>query len=407
MYLINCDCKDIYHNMDWNIGDSYISIDELIRIDVFLNIIEDKVKSTIYSYLGCDFSYNVIKSSRDFESGLKNCPFNDLYIKVMTKYYRGHYPGTCANFRSFYNFYARPKMSISNQLDPFPSKENLLDNNNIFSHIMAMKIYELSGIEIINMFNVWKSGKLEYCISPVSDNVLYELIQYDIEKDNDLIPKIFRYLFKIMYDTQDINPILNILTTIDKEIVNEYIIKSFQIPPHIVEKIIDIVDVSVLISHQSYIDKKVYIDKFNQLTEETCSDLTKLNLSPELVDKIIFKYPHLLDKFIISKLINMNQIILNKANISEYGWIYISNNYDIPDDKIKCISEFLNWKLYLYARTKKVKKTDSTIKNAKYKIKIRNPKYIDIPSKICASLGTSRDDYLASLFWESRTETCI
>ena len=225
--------------------------------------------------------------------------------------------------RHILNIYRDPPPLISIYDVP---KAKLLESNNILAHFIALIHYTLTDKEIIYLFNTWRQNELEYCILPMSIIWLETLIP-DFKKKHDGAENyVLDFLYKTMYNTQNITPLYNIIEHMELKTVDSSIIKQFQIPPFLMEKLIDMIDVNDVATHQLYIDKKIIMDNFSQFTEESLTLIIDHMASSDekVLNKIIKHYPQLLSNIICANLATISHICTNKTAISKkIGFIFL------------------------------------------------------------------------------------
>jgi len=355
MKIVNCEC---IHNKE--IEDissrclmgglpsiiSYNSVRQVNNYCLHYSLPYD-LRCKIFIYANCISMYHLIYNTKQFRAKKDVCIFGCIYTSHLVKYNIADYTHYNDILCHIINMYNNPE---STNIYDIP-KTKLIESNNVLAHYIVLIQYILIPEEILYLFNTWQ-GELECCTSPVSMALLKELIP-NLEDKNDNNEKyVLDFLYKTIYDTQDITPLYNVIEQMEITAIDDSIVKQFQIPPFLMEKLVDIIDVNDMATYQLYIDKKLIMDNFSQFTEES---LTKMidhaaSSDEEVLDQIIEQYPQLFSNIIRNNLATINQICTNKIKISKEDWIYISQNYDIPNDKILSLSRFLNYKLFIVKR---------------------------------------------------------
>jgi len=373
MNTIECNCKNNCFETELKYGST---VKEIISINNCLssynNIIIYDIKCVIFSYLSC---INIYKDIIDYKSYKSRCIFNRLIFSSIKEY------GLLNNFRKNKN---RQQMIISivqiykimNTHSRYDtsyrvSRIDLIRSNNILAHYHALKLYKLTSNELRYMFNIWRLKRLELCTSQLSNLIYRGLLLFNFDwmhnsfdyiddnlyDINESMTKNTMYrMCELMYKTQDVSYLYEIImnNTNDESIKN--IVRTFQIPPHIIDKIVDeIKDINDL-KHQKYINHKILVDHFDSFTEETLLLIIKRSQYMEfnLIKKIMDKYPILFQYIILNKLISIDNIIKLKEKITSDDWKSIFKNYDIPDNKVCQLSMYLDYKCFLYKRDIKI-----------------------------------------------------
>jgi len=309
----------------------------------------------IFDYLQCNSMYSIIYKTKTYKDECTDCIFGCILTSHIMKFELFNYTNYDLILRRIGENYKN--VSPVNEYDV--PKKILIQSNNILAHYIAMIYYTLTDEEVVGLFNSWHGEDiLEYCGSPFS-MVLLNILLPDINSTNSK-SYMLKLLLNTMYSTQNINPLYKIIEEMDIRILDNTIAEEFQIPPFLMEKLINICDINVVAKHQLYLDKSLITDHFDKLTEESLNAIIyhTHSMDDKLIDRVLKKYPKLIHSIIVNKLATIDLICSNVENISPDDWKFISTNYSIPDAKMLLLSKFLDWKLFISCYNRKNKDTD-------------------------------------------------